>query len=217
MIKLAPSILSADFANLGRDIEMLDKSRAEYIHIDVMDGMFVPNISIGIPVVQSIRKYTDKTFDVHLMVEEPGRYIKDFADAGADIITVHAEACTHLHRTLSAIRGLGKKPGVVLNPATPLSAIEYVLEDVDLVLLMTVDPGFGGAAFIPGVLPKIRKLREMIDKRGLKTEIEVDGGIKVDNVHLVTEAGADVIVAGSAVFKGDANQNINDFYEKFQG
>lgn len=215
MTKLAPSILSADFAELGRDITILHNSPTDYIHIDVMDGMFVPNISLGLPVIESIRKYTDKTFDVHLMIEEPARYVADFAKAGADIITVHAEACCHLHRTIQAIKNLGKKAGVVLNPATPLSSIKYVLDDVDMVLLMTVDPGFGGAAFIPAVLPKITRLKDMLAQRGLSAEIEVDGGIKLDNVETVIKAGANVIVAGSAVFRGDTAANIEAFYQKF--
>lgn len=216
MIKLAPSILSADFANLGQDITILHHSPADYVHIDVMDGMFVPNISLGIPVIQSIRSYTNKPFDVHLMIEEPIRYVEDFARAGADIITVHVEACCHLHRTIQAIKNQGLKAGVVLNPSTPLSSIEYILEDVDMVLLMTVDPGFGGAAFIPNVLPKIRKLKEMIREKNLTTEIEVDGGIKLDNVDKVIKAGANVIVAGSAVFSDDTSANIEKFYDKFR-
>ena len=216
MIKLAPSILSADFAELGRDITTLHHSPADYIHIDVMDGMFVPNMSIGLPVISAIRKYTDKPFDVHLMIEEPNRYVEDFVQAGADIITIHAEACCHLHRTIQTIKNQGIKAGVVLNPGTPLSAIEYVLEDVDMVLLMTVDPGFGGATFIPEVLPKIKKLKEMLNERNLSVEIEVDGGIKLDNVEKVIKAGANVIVAGSAVFNKDIAQNIANFYTKFK-
>lgn len=216
MIKLAPSILSADFAELGRDITILHHTPADYVHIDVMDGMFVPNISFGLPVISSIRQYTDKPFDVHLMIMEPIRYISDFVKAGADIITVHAEACGHLHRTIHTIKNQGIKAGVVLNPATPLSAVEYVLEDVDMVLLMTVDPGFGGASFIPNVLPKIRKLKQMLKERNLSAEIEVDGGIKLDNVDKVIKAGANVLVAGSAVFDENIIMNIANFYNRFK-
>lgn len=216
MIKLAPSILSADFVELGRDIKILHHSPADYIHIDVMDGMFVPNISFGLPVISSIRQYTDKPFDVHLMIMEPIRYITDFVKAGADIITVHAEACGHLHRTIDCIKKQGVKAGVVLNPATPLQAVEYVLDDVDMVLLMTVDPGFGGASFIPNVLPKIRRLKEMLKERKLSAEIEVDGGIKLDNVHEVIKAGANVLVAGSAVFDENIVMNIANFYNRFK-
>lgn len=216
MIKLAPSILSADFANLKKEITLIDRSPAHYIHIDVMDGMFVPNISIGLPIITAIRKYTSKPFDVHLMIDEPYRYIEDFKRAGADIITVHAEACRHLHRTLLAIKNQGIKAAVALNPATPLTNIEYVLENVDMVLLMTVNPGFGGSTFIPTVLPKIKRLKEMINTSGVDVEIEVDGGITPDNVQKVIHSGADVIVAGSSVFKNDILQNIDYFYDKFK-
>ncbi len=216
MIKLAPSILSADFSALGRDIAMLDTSPADYIHIDVMDGLFVPNLSLGLPVISSIRKYTDKPFDVHLMIEEPSRYLNEFAEAGADIITVHVEACRHLQRTLCSIRELGKKVGVALNPSTPLNTIEYVLEDTDMVLLMTVNPGFGGAAYIPAVTAKIRQLKNLLLEKGLETDIEVDGGIRQDNVNVVLEAGANVIVAGSSVFHGNPLQNIKDFQQQFK-
>ncbi len=216
MIKLAPSILAADFAELGRDIKIVHQSPADYIHIDVMDGMFVPNLSLGLPVISAIREFTDKPFDVHLMIEEPYRYIGEFVKAGADILTVHAEACCHLHRTIQAVKDHGIKAGVALNPATPLSAIEYVLENVDMVLLMTVDPGFGGAAFIREVLPKISKLKEILEEQNLSAEIEVDGGIKLDNVKTVIEAGANVIVAGSAVFGENTALNITNFYTKFK-
>lgn len=216
MIKLAPSILSADFSALGSDIRMLDTSQADYIHIDIMDGNFVPNLSFGLPVLSSIRKYTAKTFDVHLMIEDPSRYLEDFARAGADLLTVHCESCRHLHRTITAIKELGIKAGIALNPATPLDVVEYVLEDVDMVLLMTVNPGFGGASYIPAVTSKIKKLRTLIEDRGLDTDIEVDGGIKLDNVAGVIAAGANVIVAGSSVFHGDPISNISNFYKKFK-
>ena len=210
---LSPSILSADFSKLGEQINLLDEAGAQYVHIDVMDGMFVPSISFGLPVIKSIRSSTDRIFDVHLMIEEPARYINEFAEAGADIITVHAEACKHLDRTVEMIKEKELIAGVALNPSTPLSAIEYVLPKVDMVLIMTVNPGFGGQQFIPYTLQKIKDLKDMLKKTGNKADIEVDGGIKTDNVRQVLEAGANIIVAGSAVFSGDIGKNVNDFLE----
>ena len=211
MNKLAPSILSANFAALGEDVKKAERSGAQYLHIDVMDGAFVPSLSLGFPVIQSIRKLTDMVFDVHLMICNPDLYIAEFAAAGADIITVHAEACPHLNRTVASIKEQGVKAGVVLNPSTPLTALEYILEDLDMVLLMTVNPGFGGQKYIESCTKKIRDLRKMITDRGLNIDIEVDGGIKLSNVKKVLEAGANVIVAGSAVFGGDVEQNVKDF------
>ena len=210
---LSPSILSADFSKLGEQINLLDEAGAQYVHIDVMDGMFVPSISFGLPIIKSIRNCTDRIFDVHLMIEEPARYINEFAEAGADIITVHAEACKHLDRTVEMIKEKELIAGVALNPSTPLSAIEYVLPKVDMVLIMTVNPGFGGQQFIPYTLQKIKDLKDMLKKTGNKADIEVDGGIKTDNVRQVLEAGANIIVAGSAVFSGDIGKNVNDFLE----
>ena len=203
MNKLSPSILSANFAALGEDVKKAERGGAQYLHIDVMDGAFVPSLSIGFPVIRSLRRLTDMVFDVHLMICDPDRYIKEFAEAGADIITVHAEACTHLNRTIASIKEQGVKAGVVLNPATPLTALDYVLEELDMVLLMTVNPGFGGQKYIESSTRKIQDLRKMIAARGLNMDIEVDGGIKLDNVKTVLDAGANVIVAGSAVFGGD--------------
>ncbi|MFH0811752.1 MAG: ribulose-phosphate 3-epimerase [Pseudomonadota bacterium] len=197
---IAPSILSADFARLGEEIVTIEKAGADWVHVDVMDGHFVPNITIGPPVVASLRKTTKLPFDVHLMIEAPDKYIEQFAKAGADIITVHVEASTHLHRTIQFIKEQGCKAGVSLNPATPLNAIDYILPDVELVLIMSVNPGFGGQNFIPGVLPKIRDLKEIIIKRGVNVEIEVDGGINVNIIGEAAKAGAEIFVAGSAVF-----------------
>ena len=206
---LAPSILSADFLKLGEQLELVEKNGVSILHIDVMDGMFVPSISLGFPVIESIRRSSKMIFDVHLMIKEPERYLERFAAGGADIITVHAEACLHLHRTIQQIRRLGKKCGVALNPATPLSALDYVLEDLDMVLLMTVNPGFGGQSFIPAMYEKIHGLRELIAKKNI--DIEVDGGIKAANTKQVIEAGANILVAGSAVFEGDIEGNIREF------
>ena len=208
---LSPSILAGDFSRLGEQIHELDEAGAQYVHIDVMDGMFVPSISFGMPLMKSIRPCTDRIFDVHLMIEEPVRYIDDFAEAGADLITVHAEACKHLDRTIEAIKEKGLLAGVAINPATPLSAIEWVLPKVDMVLIMTVNPGFGGQKLIPYTLDKVRALRAMIEKADLKTDIEVDGGINLENVTEAMDAGANIIVAGSAVFRGDVGENVERF------
>jgi len=200
MKKIAPSILSADFSRLGEELRAIELAGADYVHIDVMDGHFVPNITIGPLIVEAARRVTALPLDVHLMIENPDCYIPDFAAAGADIIVVHAEAVNHLHRTVQLIKSLGKKAGVSLNPATSLNCLEYVLDDLDLVLLMTVNPGYGGQSFIDACLPKVHSLRAMLDRRGCEAELEVDGGVKVSNIAAIAHAGADVFVAGSAVF-----------------
>jgi ribulose-phosphate 3-epimerase len=209
MGKIAPSILSADFARLGEEVRSVQEAGADYIHIDVMDGHFVPNITIGPLIVEAVNRVTDLPLDVHLMISEPDRYIDDFANAGADIITVHPETINHLHRTIQLIKAKGVKAGVCLNPATPLNILEYILEGLDIIMLMTVNPGFGGQKFIPEVVPKIHKLREMIVKKNLKTKIEIDGGIGPETIGQVSSAGADVFVAGSAIFySGDYKKTI---------
>ena len=210
---LSPSLLSADFANLGSQVALLDDAGAQYVHIDVMDGMFVPSISMGLPVIRSIRPLTERIFDVHLMIQEPDRYVDAFAEAGADIITVHAEACTHLDRTVQKIKEKGILAGVAVNPATPLEALDYVLGEVDMALIMTVNPGFGGQSLIPYTIDKIRDLRSRLDRRRLKTDIEADGGVTLENVESVLEAGANIVVAGSAVFRGDAAANVKSFLQ----
>ncbi len=208
---IAPSILSADFARLGEEIEAVTRAGADVIHVDVMDGHFVPNITIGPPVVKAVRRITDLPLDVHLMIADADRYIEAFAEAGADWITVHVEACPHLHRTIQAIKGLGKKAGAVLNPATPLASLDYILEDLDLVMLMSVNPGFGGQSFIPSALAKISALKKMIDDRNLKVGIEVDGGVSPSTIANISEAGANIFVAGSAVFNsGDYPRALAD-------
>ena len=211
MIKLAPSILSANFAKLLEDVKKVENAGCEYLHIDVMDGHFVPNITLGPSVVKSLRKDVNMVFDAHLMIENPDQYIKEFVDAGCDIIVVHQEACRHLHRTIQNIKSYGIKVGVSLNPATPIETIKHIIRDVDMVLIMTVNPGYGGQKYIPYATQKISDLRKMIEERDLKIDIEVDGGINLYNVQEVLKAGANIIVAGSAVFRGDTIANVEEF------
>ena len=214
MIKLAPSILSADFARLLEDVKKVENAGCEYLHIDVMDGHFVPNITLGPAIIKSLRKDVNMVFDAHLMIENPDQYIKEFVDAGCDLIVVHQEACKHLHRTIQNIKSYGIKAGVALNPATPIETIKYVLEDIDMVLIMTVNPGFGGQSFKESMIPKIKELKSLIDKKGLKVDIQVDGGIKPDNVDKVVKAGANIIVAGSAIFNSEDIQHTVDLFRK---
>jgi ribulose-phosphate 3-epimerase len=198
---IAPSLLAANFLQLQSEIEMINNSEAEWLHLDVMDGRFVPNISYGLPVIESIRPATTKIFDVHLMIQEPEKYAADFQKAGANILTVHYEACHHLHRNIQQIKGLGMKAGVALNPHTPVQLLKDILQDIDLVLIMSVNPGFGGQSFIPHTLTKIKELRQMIDERDLNVEIEIDGGVTVANAPEIIKAGATVLVAGNTVFR----------------
>jgi ribulose-phosphate 3-epimerase len=215
MIEIAPSILSADFSRLADEIRAVEDGGASVLHVDVMDGHFVPNITIGLPVVRSIRKATDLTIDTHLMIEEPGRYAVQFVEAGADMVSVHVEADVHLQRTLVAIREAGAKAGIAINPATPLSALEEALPYADFVLLMSVNPGFGGQSFIPTSLDKLRRLKKMIADRGLSTKIEIDGGIDAGNIAEIVESGAEIIVAGSAVYgKGTPTESVKELIDK---
>ena len=210
---LSPSLLAADFSRLNEELAVLKENGAQWLHLDVMDGLFVPSISFGLPVIKSLRAVSDLTFDVHLMIQDPDRYLEDFAAAGADIITVHQEACTHLNRTLQKIHSLGLKAGVALNPATPLNTVEWVAEDLDMLLIMSVNPGFGGQKYIPNATRKIAEARRMLKELGSEADIEVDGGVNHENAASILQAGANVLVAGSAVFRGDRAQNIKKFAE----
>lgn len=215
MLELSPSLLSADFTNLKSEIDSLNKLGVKYLHLDVMDGMFVPNISFGPMIIKQLRPLTDMIFDVHLMIENPDRYIENFKDAGANILTVHYEACTHLHRTISFIKSLGLKAGVSINPATNPDVLDYVLEDLDLILVMSVNPGFGGQKFINSAIKKLECLRKKIDKNNLKILLEVDGGVKTTNVDSVIKAGADLIVSGSDIFV-DKEKKIKEYKDIFK-
>ena len=213
-MEIAVSFLKSKY-DLETTIKKINETNADFLHVDVMDGKFVPNISFGMPVIEAIRKVTDKPLDVHLMIEEPIRYLEEFKAAGADIVTVHAESCVHLHRTISRIRELDMKAGVALNPATSVSVLNYIFDDIDLALVMSVNPGFGGQTFIPAVLDKIKRIHKIADDKGLMNlEIEVDGGVTLNNVSAVVDAGADVIVAGSAIFKGDPEKNVKEFKKR---
>ncbi len=210
--KLSPSVLAADFSRLGEEAEAVEKAGAPYLHLDVMDGQFAPSFSLGIPVIESLRKRSGLLFDTHLMIEHPEHYLEAFAQAGSDLITVHVEACRHLDRVIREIHSLGKKAGVALNPATPVESVKHIASMVDMILLMTVNPGFGGQKYIPYCTRKIRELRQWLEEEKLDTDIQVDGGIGLDNVREVVSAGANVIVAGSAVFRGDPGENVQAFY-----
>lgn len=217
MTKLAPSLLSADFSDLKNEIRKIEKGGADYLHLDVMDGIFVPNITFGAPLIKKIRKVTEIPFDVHLMIDRPERFIKDFVDAGADIITVHQEATSHLHRTIQEIKSYGILAGVSLNPATPLETLEHIIEDLDLILIMTVNPGFGGQSFIESMGDKIKVLRKLINDRKPNIILQVDGGVKLDNVTRIKDLGVDLVVAGSAIFNSDnIEETTGEFKQKLE-